>query len=74
MFFLSLNNMVYQAKELSAKLNILTLVGQEDGELEFAGTDKEWNEVNKCPDCMRDSCICDSERENWEEREATKPF
>jgi hypothetical protein len=27
----------------------------------------------KCPDCEKVNCICDSERENWEERERTKP-
>jgi hypothetical protein len=35
--------MIYQANELNLKLNNLTLVGQEDGELQFIGTDKDWD-------------------------------
>lgn len=34
--------MIYTAYELLAKLRILTLWGQEDGELVWAGTDKQW--------------------------------
>ena len=35
--------MIYLAKELLPKLRHLVLVGQnEDGELEWCGTDKEW--------------------------------
>ncbi len=34
--------MIYTAKELNSKLVNLTLVGQEDGALQFIGTDNEW--------------------------------
>jgi hypothetical protein len=35
--------MVYKASELLAKLNYLTLVGKENGELIWMGKDKDWN-------------------------------
>lgn len=39
--------MIHVAHELLAKLNNLTLVGQnEEGELEWAGTDKNWEALN----------------------------
>lgn len=34
--------MIYTAGALLAKLNNLTLVGEEDGELIFVGTKKQW--------------------------------
>ena len=38
--------MVYKAKELLARLRHLTLVGQNEGkELEWVGSDKQWNRV-----------------------------
>jgi hypothetical protein len=33
-----------------------------------------FDHLDKCKDCGKENCICDSERENWEEREATKPY
>jgi hypothetical protein len=39
--------MIYTAKELLAKLKHLTLVGMEDGQLQFIGTEKEWKASEK---------------------------
>jgi hypothetical protein len=37
--------MLYQAYELLAKLNCLTLDGQEDGYLEWRGNDDQWRKL-----------------------------
>lgn len=38
--------MIYPASELLAKLNLLALCGQnEDGELEWIGSDKQWDKL-----------------------------
>jgi hypothetical protein len=70
--------MVHEAKELSAKLDNLTLAGQnEAGELEWVGSRNEWNRAefqeigdSYCPDCQKVSCSCDHDRRDYEERES----
>lgn len=38
--------MVYNAAELLAKLRILTLVGKDDENLEWIGTDDQWRKLH----------------------------
>ena len=38
---------MHTAKELLAKLTYLTLVGEEDGELQWIGTRDQWDKVDE---------------------------
>lgn len=38
--------MIHTASELLAKLRLLTLVGQTNGQLEWIGTDEAWKKID----------------------------
>lgn len=61
--------MIYTANELHPKLEHLTLVGQDDdGTLEFCGTDAQWRMTDAEPHwaCGKYNCTCDADRQDYE--------
>lgn len=53
--------MIYEAGQLNKKLTHLTLTGMDDGDLEWTGTEEEWDKTDcePCDICMKHNCECD---------------